>query len=51
MGGGGVRANEAHGAGGGGLALTRCAPSPFCASYNEARSFSQTLWLAVKRGG
>ena len=40
-GGGGVGANEAQG--GGGLALTRRAPSPICASYNEARSFSQTL--------
>ena len=51
MGGGGVGANEAHGGGvwvltrrtGGRLALTRRAPSPICASYNEARSVSQTL--------
>ena len=28
---------------GGGLALTRHVPSPICASYNEVRSFSQTL--------
>ena len=41
-GGGGFGANEAHG-GGGSLALTRRAPSPICASYNEVRSFSQTL--------
>ena len=41
-GGGGVGAKETH-RGGGGLALKRRAPSPICASYNEARSFSQTL--------
>ena len=46
-GGGGGGANEAHRGGAneaqGGLALTRRAPSPICASCNEARSFSQTL--------
>ena len=53
-GGGGGGANEARGGGGGwlavtrrtgggGVALTRRAPSPICASYNEAPSFGQTL--------
>ena len=45
---GGFGANEAHMGGGGlaltrrggGLALTRRAPSPICASYNEAHSLS-----------
>ena len=42
-GGGEFGANEAHVGGGGGLALTRRAPSPICAPYNEARGFSQKL--------
>ena len=47
-GGGGVGTYEAQG--GGGLALTRHAPSPICTSYNEARSFSQTLhWFFLHR--